>query len=98
MFTIDDNDYVFAVQPRRYDPPQFVAETEDELDGKIGEFIGCGQCDSCGNSTYRIEPGKKRGFVAVCTIDPDDDPEFRWPEACGTRYPIHLERAGDTAF
>jgi len=98
MHNIDDGDYVYAVQVRSVDPPQFVAETEEDLDGKIGEYLGLEQCDGCGNHTFRVAPGNKRGFVVVCETDPNGDPEFRHPEPCGHRWPVRLERAGDTVF
>lgn len=93
---------VRAFQPRKYDPPQFVAEDLDELEGKEGEFIGGGQCDGCGNSTYEvrvrmIQPGVRQ-FEAVCCVDPDDDPEFKHPDPCGTAYPIRIYDEDDVTF
>jgi len=95
---INDNDYVYSFTPRSIDGPHFVAETEEDLDGMLGGFVGAEQCDGCGNSVYHIECGKKRGFVAVCAMDPSDDPEFQHTEPCGARYPITLSLAGKTVF
>lgn len=85
---------VRAFQPRKIDPPHFVAEDLQELEEKLGEFIGAEQCDGCGNSTYLItsrliQPGVRQ-FEAVCMADPDEDPEFRHPDPCGTHYPIKI--------
>lgn len=82
--------YVYAFQPREIDPPRFLGETRDDLAGRVGEYVGAGQCDNCGNATYRIaELGVSSGYAAICDTDPDDDPEFRHPEPCGGRlaYP-----------
>jgi hypothetical protein len=85
---------VRAFQPRRYDPPRFVAETGDDLKDLEGSFIGAGQCDNCGNSTYHVESRVlARGtlqYVAVCKVDPDDDPEFAWGTSCGTEWRITI--------
>jgi len=84
---------VRAFQPRRYDPPRFVAEDEAELIEKLGEYVAAGQCDGCGNSTYLIEtarPDVERPIVARCATDPTDDPEFRHPDPCGASYPIAI--------
>jgi hypothetical protein len=85
---------VRAFQPRKIDPPHFVAEDLDELVEKEGEYVGAEQCDGCGNSTYLIrvriiQPGVRQ-FEAVCAVDPDDDPEFAHPAPCGTAYQIKL--------
>src|SRR4051812_5062436 len=88
------SDSVRAFQPRQYDPPRFVAEDIDELEEKEGEYVGAGQCDGCGNSTYLIQvrmiaPGTRQ-FEAVCAVDPTDDPEFVHPAPCGATYPITI--------
>ncbi len=85
---------VRAFQPRKYDPPKFVAESADDLIEMEGDFIGDGQCDGCGNATYQIErrqiaPGTAQ-YIAVCRRDPDDDPEFAHPDPCGTEYRITI--------
>lgn len=85
---------VRAFQPRKIDPPHFVAEDLDELEGREGEFLGAEQCDGCGNSTYEIrvrmiQPGVRQ-FEAVCAVDPTDADEFRHSDPCGTAYPIRI--------
>lgn len=85
---------VRAFQPRQIDPPHFVAEDLEELEEKEGEWLGAEQCDGCGNSTYQIrvrmiQPGVRQ-FEAVCAADPDDDPEFRHSDPCGTAYKISI--------
>jgi hypothetical protein len=82
---------VRAFQPRKIDPPQFVAETIDELAERVGEYIGGGPCDGCGNYSYQIRADARLGrYVAVCAADPDEDPEVRHPDPCGTAYPIQV--------
>ena len=86
---------VRAFQPRSIDPPQFVAENIDDLADLVGSFVGAEQCDGCGNHTYQIRqqgPTVAYGqtYVAVCAVDPHDDPEFHHPAPCGTAYPIKL--------
>ena len=88
---------VRAFQPRKIDPPHFVAECYDDLDDMVGDFVGAEQCDGCGNHSYEIRrrltypETSERGrytYVAVCALDPDEPEEFRHPEPCGTSYPI----------
>jgi len=93
---------VRAFQPRQYDPPKFVAETYDDLKDREGEFIGGGQCDGCGNHSYEIrvrmiQPGVRQ-YEAVCALDPDEDPEFRHPDPCGTAYPISIWDEDEVEF
>ena len=78
---------VRAFQPRKVDPPQFVAEDEIALDQLVGGFIPGEQCDGCGNSSYRVE-GAHGSWWAVCAVDPSDDPEFQHTAPCGARYAI----------
>lgn len=85
---------VRAFQPRRYDPPSFVAEDADELAEREGEYLSAGQCDGCGNGTYQlrvrmIQPGVRQ-YEAVCAVDPTDDEEFRHPAPCGTAYRVRI--------
>jgi hypothetical protein len=85
---------VRAFQPRSIDPPHFVAEDYESLKELEGSFVGAEQCDGCGNHTYRIgyrliQPGVRQ-YEAVCATDPDEDPEFRHPEPCGTAYRITI--------
>ena len=85
---------VRAFQPRSIDPPQFVAETLDDLVELEGTFIGGEQCDGCGNHSYEVQvkmiaPGTRQ-FVAVCKTDPDESEEFRHPEPCGAVYRITI--------
>ena len=58
---------VRAFQPRKYDPPKFVAETGDDLADMEGDFIGAGQCDGCGNATYQIQVRMSDGSVKTLT-------------------------------
>jgi hypothetical protein len=93
---------VRAFQPRKYDPPKFVAETVDDLAEMVGEYVGAGQCDGCGNATYRvdlrmIQPGVRQ-FVAICEADPDDDPESKHPDPCGTEYRITIWEEDQVEF
>ena len=93
---------VRAFQPRRYDPPRFVAEDLEELQEKIGEILSYEQCDNCGNSCYKIEERVTASlahyYEAVCITDPDaDDPEFQWI-GCGHRYPIGIYDEDDVCF
>lgn len=85
---------VRAFQPRKIDPPHFVAETYDDLKDMEGEFIGAEQCDGCGNSVYHVEvrmiaPGTKQ-YIAKCADDPSDDREFAHPDPCGAEYRISI--------
>jgi len=85
---------VRAFQPRSIDPPKFVAETYDDLQELEGTFIGGGQCDGCGNHSFRVRvdmiaPGTRQ-YVAVCALDPDEAEEFRHPEPCGAVYRISI--------
>lgn len=85
---------VRAFQPRKIDPPQFVAEDYESLQEMEGDFISAEQCDGCGNSSYQIrvrmiQPGVKQ-YEAVCAVDPDDDPEFAHTAPCGTAYRIKI--------
>jgi hypothetical protein len=84
---------VRAFQPRKFDPPRFVAEDEAELEELEGSFVDAGQCDGCGNSTYRISCDRTRAFprwYATCAIDPEGSSEFRHPKPCGNVYRIEL--------
>jgi hypothetical protein len=85
---------VRAFQPRKYDPPKFVAEDLDSLKEREGDFIGGGQCDGCGNACYQvrvrlIQPGVRQ-FEAVCAVDPSDDDEFTHSDPCGNAYRITI--------
>jgi hypothetical protein len=85
---------VRAFQPRRSDPPHFVAETGEDLAAMEGDYIGGEQCDGCGNHSYQvrvrmIQPGVRQ-YEAVCAADPGEDAEFRHPEPCGTAYRITI--------
>lgn len=95
---------VQAFQPRKIDPPHFVAETFEELADKVGEYIGGEQCDYCGNHSYRItavghgSPRPIRGYSAICATDPDEDEEQRHPEPCGKGWPIFSASEDDVCF
>jgi len=93
---------VRAFQPRKIDPPHFVAETYDDLKAMEGDFIGGEQCDGCGNHSYQVRarvlnPGTLQ-YEAVCAIDPDESDEFRHPDPCGTAYPIRIWDEDDVVF
>jgi hypothetical protein len=93
---------VRAFQPRKIDPPHFVAEDIDALEELEGSFVGGEQCDGCGNHSYQvrvrmIQPGVRQ-FEAVCAVDPDESPEFRHPEPCGTAYPITIWDEDEVVF
>lgn len=92
-------DLVYAFWPREIDPPHFVAEDIEDLEDRVGTFIGGAQCDGCGNHSYRVEKRSHgHAFFAVCAPDPDEDPEFRHPDPCGEAYAIHLYNADDVVF
>ena len=55
MYEIQDTELVLCFQPRSVDPPHFIAENEEQLYERRGEIVGGEQCDSCGNSAYRIK-------------------------------------------
>lgn len=80
---------VRAFQPRKIDPPHFVAENVDDLEDMLGGFVGAEQCDGCGNSTYLIETDGPK-YIARCAVDPTDSEEFRHPAPCGTAYRIGI--------
>jgi len=85
---------VRAFQPRKSDPPHFVAEDLDELEAREGELIGGEQCDGCGNHSYQIrvrmiQPGVRQ-YEAVCAVDPDESSEFTHTDPCGTAYRITI--------
>lgn len=85
---------VRAFQPRKVDPPHFVAETVDELAEMEGQYLSAEQCDGCGNHTYRVEvrmiaPGTRQ-FEARCAVDPDASTEFQNSDPCSTVYPITI--------
>ena len=91
---------VRAFQPRKIDPPHFVAETYEDLQDKEGEFIGGEQCDGCGNSVYRImvrliNPGTRQ-YIAKCMNDPDDG--FIHPDPCGAEYNISIYDEDEVVF
>lgn len=91
---------VRAFQPRKIDPPHFVAEDDEALREIVGSFIGGEQCDGCGNHSYRVEENKGGNiwFVAVCAVDPDEDHEFVHPEPCGTQWPIQIWDEDEVTF
>jgi hypothetical protein len=89
---------VWAFQPRKSDPPHFVAEDAAELYDRIGEFIGGEQCDNCGNHSYRLGAIYGHRWIATCAVDPDEDPEFRHPEPCGTHYTVRLYDENEVTF
>lgn len=93
-----DDDYTYAFTPRKIDGPRAVgADTRAELAELEGELIGAEQCDGCGNHTYRV-CRNGQSFYAKCELDPDEDPEVAWPEACGKCYSIRLHRAAEVVF
>jgi len=94
---LSDDDLVLCFQPRSIDPPQFIAEDEDELAQKVGEIIGGEQCDRCGNCAYRIYLGGAGPSYAVCFTDVDDEVS-RQHGGCGAEYPIRWEKAGKVCF
>lgn len=87
---------VRAFQPRKHDPPQFVAEDLDALEEMVGEYVSGEQCDGCGNSNYQVRARtltpdcEHHTFVCVCTNNPLDGEEYQHPEPCGTSYPIGM--------
>lgn len=95
---------VRAFQPRRVDPPHFVAETLDELAERVGELIPGEQCDYCGNSCYRIErvghgsPEPIYGFTARCVTDPDQDFIEGQFTGCGRGFPIGIWDEDEVVF
>lgn len=99
---------VRAFQPRKIDPPHFVAENLDELAERVGDLISGEQCDNCGNSCYRIErvghgsPEPIYGFSARCVTDPDlgpgpDNDEGQFT-GCGRGYPISVWDEEEVVF
>jgi hypothetical protein len=96
---IDDDDIVYAFQPRAIDPPQFVGESAEDVADRLGEWIGADQCDCCGNSVYEItEDVPQSGrFYAVCVEDPDDEVSRQFG-GCGNRYPIRRLPAREVQF
>ena len=80
---------VRAFTPRSIDPPRYVAEDGDELDDRIGDLVPAEQCDGCGNSIYRLTKEGRRYWM-ICAEDPDEDPEFKHPNPCGSRYPVEI--------
>jgi antirestriction protein ArdC len=90
------DDFVWCVQVRKVDPPQFVAEIDDNLDDHVGGLVGFEQCDNCGNVAYEIVKDGKQ-YYAVCTEDPDDEISRQFG-GCGTRYRVRLEKARQVAF
>lgn len=90
---------VYAFRPRSIDPPRYLADTRDDLADRIGEYVGAGQCDNCGNSTYRLaEYGVSSGCAAICEANPDDDPEFKHPEPCGAAWHVRLYPESECEF
>lgn len=89
---------VYAFQPRKFDPPHFVAETLDDALDLTESFIGGEQCDGCGNHTYEVQLLTSGRLVAVCKTDPDESEEFRHPEPCGHQWPITLWEEDLVAF
>ncbi len=82
---------VRAFQPRKYDPPQFVAEDREDLIELEGAFVNGPQCDGCGNGEYQVNPiaPGTRQFIAVCAVEDADD-EFAHPAPCGAEYRITI--------
>jgi hypothetical protein len=92
---MNDNDYVWCVQVRSADPPQFIAEDGENLDDYTGDLLAFEQCDGCGNCAYQLKRDGKQ-FYAVCTDDPDD--EFSHHQPCGAHYRVYRELAREVAF
>jgi len=97
MYEIQDTELVLCFQPRSVDPPHFIAENEEQLYERRGEIVGGEQCDSCGNSAYRIVIGSAGPSYAVCFTDVDDEVS-REHGGCGAEYPIRWEQAGKVCF
>lgn len=88
---------VRAFQPTSYEPPQFVAEDIDELEGRVGEIVPGPQCESCGNSCYRVER-VGNGFVARCVTDPDRAPDYEQFTGCNRSVPISIWDDDEVVF
>jgi len=104
---MNGSDYVWCVQVRSVDPPQFVAEAQDSLDDHVGGFHGFEQCDGCGNSAYELvrednperltEFSVRHRYYMVCTEDPDDEISRQFG-GCGARYRVHLQPSRNVQF
>lgn len=93
---------VIAVQVREVDPPQFVAETMDDLREQFpGDWDG-EQCDNCGCPGYTIERDPTfgndtvpLGWVARCsgyTFADESAP------GCGATYRLRWYPESEVAF
>jgi hypothetical protein len=100
------DDLVYSVQVRSVDPPQFVAETTEDLAMMDGEVMHLEQCDRCGNIAYRVDAdGLERsdGTIAVanafvvCVEDADSEISRQFG-GCGAQYPIRLRPTRRVAF
>jgi hypothetical protein len=73
---------VIAVQVRRVDPPQYVADDIEDLLDRSSRFWSGEQCDSCGCCAYVIEravdysSGSVYGWQVRCCGEPDTAREY----------------------
>lgn len=99
MTTTTTQDLVYAFQPRKIDPPHFVAESADDLYHLLGSFVGGEQCDGCGNHSYVImRDAASPIYWARCAADPDESDEYRHPAPCGHFYQLSVYDAQDVVF
>lgn len=90
-----DDTEVWATTVRAVDPPQFIAEIEDQLEE--GRDYGLEQCDRCGNTTYALVMHGGHWYVR-CTPNPDGIYGGIEGVGCGAEYPVYKRHAEEVVF
>lgn len=89
---------VYAFEPRNGEA-FFVAETDADLEDRIGDEVGAEQCEGCGGSDYRIERSETVGVIeAVCIAVSVDTEADGLHEGCGARYVVMARDEGEVTF
>lgn len=111
---MNTEDLVLAAHVRSCDPPQFVAETIEDLLAMVGQDWAGEQCDNCGNSRYiiRLDPkfelDKVKSLQIATAFYVECVPETElWksqgleiPEGvgCGTQYRLRWYEENEVQF
>ncbi len=101
---VNDDDLVFCVQVREVDPPQFLAEDEDELTDIDGDILSLEQCDRCGLTAFLVHAETRT--VVCCGSEDLASERLDLPMAdihaalygCETIYPIRLRPSKEVSF
>src|SRR5438046_44834 len=95
---------VIAVQVRSVDPPQFIAETMEDLRQQFPGAWAGEQCDNCGCCAYTIEADPTfdndtvpMGWVARCSGDVDLAREYE-EDGAGREQVLAVEHGCGTTY